>query len=164
MERGHRQCPGCGGRTCTKNDPALVHQARNRPLFGRNAGVGERIEDGIVVCVLARTSLQGQPGILVDRINPPEHQGELREQGLEQLGRNAQHNTTEDREKSVGVEPYSECRRAVLDVVGDVSVLSEVVVALAKVTMADGVSGQVCEKALELHRLICGLRTPELLA
>ena len=47
----------------------------------------------------------------------------------------------EDREEPIDVEPYGEDCRAVLDIVDYFCVLSEVIVALAKSTMADDVCG-----------------------
>jgi hypothetical protein len=164
VERSYAQCPGCGGRSCSQNDPALIHQARHCPLFGRDAGVSEGIKYGIVVGALAPdASLQGQPRIFVDGIDPCEGLGVLWEQDFEEQWRDADHETAEDREESVDVEPNGEDSRAVLNVVDDACVVPQVTVALTKVTMADDVCGEICEQALEFHRLIRGVRSPELL-
>ena len=77
----------------------------------------------------------------MDRIDPPQHLGVLRKQSIEDLGRDPHHQRTEDREESIDVKPYGEDCRAVLDIVDYFCVLSEVIVALAKSTMADDVCG-----------------------
>ena len=164
VERGHAQRSGCASRACSQNNPALIHQAKHRPLFGRNAGVGEGIEDGLVGGVLTRAPFQGQSSIIVNRIDPRKGLSVLWKQGFEKLWRNAHRETPEYREEPVDVEPYCEDSRAMLDVVDDVCVVPEVVVALAKGTLTDDVCGQICEQALELHRLLRHVRSLELLA
>lgn len=57
VERSYRQCSSRSRRTRSQYDPALVHQARHRPLFSWNGSIGESFEDGVVVGVLTRASL-----------------------------------------------------------------------------------------------------------